>query len=304
MAAVMILEPPKWYPRAEQSARDRGSDFAVPQRIESTNGLLEATLDLGWLQLHGPSHSTITRAFNGTIPGPTLVVSAGDTLRLHFRNRLTAQPTAADAPERPDISNLHFHGLHGSSALPADDVTLPIGPRGTFTYVIDIPPDHAAGTYWIHPHVHGSTTLQLGSGAAAALIVRDSPGSLPAAVAGARDVMWMVQHVATALQWNVARMSGDETYAVFDKDVATGAMDGASLEGDIGAGGGIVPPAMADETLVNGRVKPKLVLSTGEWTRWRLIYPGQQAHPGSALDLYLAAAAATAGACAPACLSG
>ena len=36
----------------------------------------------------------------------------------------------------------------------------------------NIPADHPAGTYWYHPHRHGSTALQVGSGMAGALVIR------------------------------------------------------------------------------------------------------------------------------------
>ena len=201
---------------------------------------------------------------------------AGDKLRVRFRNRLRFSRDA-DGPERPDVSNLHFHGLHTSSTLPADDSTLPVGPKAEYTYVIEIPADHAPGTFWIHPHVHGSSTLQGGGGAAAALIVDDPPGSLPAPIATARDLVWVVQHFATELLWNVGKMSGDERFVVRAEED----------DEDEGPGG----PARREEfTLVNGMVRPVVRVAPGEWTRWRLIYPGQHAHPAHALDLALSAA--------------
>lgn len=36
-----------------------------------------------------------------------------------------------------------------------------------------IPCDHAGGTFWYHPHHHGSTALQMGGGAMGVLIVED-----------------------------------------------------------------------------------------------------------------------------------
>ena len=270
------VAPPKWDPRTIINAQGERFPFVQPRRIESVSGLLNVTLDLGWIQHRGEVHALITRALGGDIPGPTLVVSPGDTLRVHFRNRLVFQPTA-DGPERPDVSNLHFHGLHGSSTLPADDVTLPIGPRGEHTYIIDIPSDHMPGTFWIHPHVHRNSALQGGSGAAAALLVRDPPGYIPTAIASCRDLVFFVQHFATVQQWNLAKGAGDETYSVFDEDAV----------GKGGGGDGGATRELTSYVLVNGAYKPTLQVAPGEWTRWRLIYPGQQAHPGHALDLSL-----------------
>lgn len=38
-----------------------------------------------------------------------------------------------------------------------------------------IPCDHAGGTFWYHPHHHGSVSLQMGGGAMGVLIVEDRP---------------------------------------------------------------------------------------------------------------------------------
>ena len=111
-----------------------GGSFTNPPVVASAAGLLDFTLDLGVVDYVGPVHSLSTRAFGGRIPGPTLRVRAGDTLRVRFRNRLRFSRNA-DGPERPDVSNLHFHGLHTSSTLPADDTTLPVGPKAEYTYI-------------------------------------------------------------------------------------------------------------------------------------------------------------------------
>jgi FtsP/CotA-like multicopper oxidase with cupredoxin domain len=44
------------------------------------------------------------------------------------------------------------------------------------SYDIEIAPpvDHTRGTYWYHPHHHGSADVQLASGMAGALIVEDN----------------------------------------------------------------------------------------------------------------------------------
>lgn len=38
-----------------------------------------------------------------------------------------------------------------------------------------IPCDHTGGTFWYHPHHHGSTSVQMGGGAMGVLIVEDRP---------------------------------------------------------------------------------------------------------------------------------
>lgn len=43
------------------------------------------------------------------------------------------------------------------------------------------------GTHWIHPHMHGSATLQVGGGAASALIIKDPKGYLPKDIEDAKE---------------------------------------------------------------------------------------------------------------------
>lgn len=68
--------------------------------------------------------------------------------------------------------NLHTHGLHVSPAGNSDNVLLNIAPQTEFPYEFNIPEDHPAGTFWYHAHRHGSTAVQVSSGAAGILVVR------------------------------------------------------------------------------------------------------------------------------------
>jgi FtsP/CotA-like multicopper oxidase with cupredoxin domain len=57
--------------------------------------------------------------FNGSIPGPTIRATEGDTVRIHFINNGTKQ------------HSMHFHGIHSAEM---DGVFEIIGPAGQFTY--------------------------------------------------------------------------------------------------------------------------------------------------------------------------
>ena len=69
---------------------------------------------------------------------------------------------------------MHFHGLHVSPTGNSDNVLLNIAPQTHFEYEVNIPFDHPSGTFWYHPHRHGSTAMQVASGASGPLIVRGS----------------------------------------------------------------------------------------------------------------------------------
>ncbi len=86
--------------------------------------------------------------FNGQLPGPTIDVTQGQTLRVRFVNQLSA------------ASSLHFHGINmvnGMDGVPG--VTRPaIAPGQEFIYEFVVP---ESGTFWYHPHVEEQMTSGL-----------------------------------------------------------------------------------------------------------------------------------------------
>jgi FtsP/CotA-like multicopper oxidase with cupredoxin domain len=104
-------------------------------------------------------------AYNGVFPGPLLRFREGDRVRIRFINRL-GEPT-----------NLHLHGLHIPPAT--DDPMRLVADGDTAVYEFELLPG-SAGTYWYHPHGHGSVGPQLFAGLAGPMIVdgRDDPTEL------------------------------------------------------------------------------------------------------------------------------
>jgi len=60
----------------------------------------------------------------------------------------------------PNITNMHTHGPHISGESPGDFVFLNLGPEEKTTYKYEFDENHFPGTFWYHPHFHGSTALQ------------------------------------------------------------------------------------------------------------------------------------------------
>lgn len=111
-------------------------------------------------------------AYNGQVPGPTLRVKLGETVRVHFTNHL------------PQDTTIHWHGVRLPNAM--DGVPYltqpPVPPGGTFTYEFT-PKD--AGTFWFHPHVRASEQVE--RGLYGVLVVEDAtppPYS--------RDLVWVL----------------------------------------------------------------------------------------------------------------
>ncbi len=105
--------------------------------------------------------------YNGLMPGPTLETRAGDTLRLRLKNSLS------------EATNLHFHGLHVSPIGNADNPFLSAPPGEILEYEVKIPDNHPGGTFWYHPHLHGTTARQVFGGLSGLIIVRGELDSLP-----------------------------------------------------------------------------------------------------------------------------
>ncbi|XP_068745488.1 uncharacterized protein [Montipora capricornis] len=99
-------------------------------------------------------------AVNGQIPGPTLIVHEGQTVRIHVHNNLTTEGIS-----------IHWHGMHQKGSPWMDGVgqvtQCQIGPSSSFTYHYTARP---SGTFWYHSHSGAQRT----DGFFGALIVRES----------------------------------------------------------------------------------------------------------------------------------
>ncbi len=142
--------------------------FPEPPARYSHDGILDTTLraSLGKVLI---DHRRVTALnYDGSYPGPTLVICAGDTLKVHLQNDLT-EPT-----------NLHTHGFHVSPEANHDNVFLRIDPGHSFDYEYAIPQDMPAGSYWYHPHLHMFVEPQIFGGLAGAIVQEGGLDWLPA----------------------------------------------------------------------------------------------------------------------------
>ncbi len=119
-----------------------------------------------------PHPDTDVWAYQGLVPGPEIRARRGDRIRIAVENHL------------PEETTVHWHGVRVPNAM--DGVPhltqRPIAPGETYLYEFDVPD---AGTYWYHPHQHG--TVQVGRGLYGPLIIED-----PHPITVDRDLVWVI----------------------------------------------------------------------------------------------------------------
>lgn len=119
--------------------------------------VVEVTLEArpGMWEL-SPGRSVRAMTYNGSVPGPLLEARVGDTVVVHFTNRLS-EPTT-----------IHWHGIRLPSDMDGSPHSQPpVAPGGSFEYRFTVPD---AGLFWYHPHVNES--VQMEQGLYGAIVVR------------------------------------------------------------------------------------------------------------------------------------
>ena len=242
----------------------------------------------------GAKDKVSLRSYGGCLSGPLIETQPGDTLRVNLVNDLNIKDPSCETGTDPgcfNTINLHVHGMHVSPAGNSDNVLLNIAPQTRFDYEINIPSDHPSGTFWYHAHRHGSTALQVASGAAGALIVR---GNRRYAGKAPGDIDTILHDAAGRAFPEQVFLFQQIPYACFDgKDKSVDYPYGKIIT--TANGNWNCPPGMTGVvedfsqqlgsatawdlsgrfTSINGAVQPTLQnIGAGEIQRWRFIHAG------------------------------
>ena len=227
--------------------------FVQPPTLASVDGALSVTLQLSYFTTVLNGKAVTLRSMNNRIPAPTLRVKVGDTLRILVVNQLPPNPPTVEPVQHlryPNSTNLHTHGLHVTPGLVApgvygdfvmDDPRLGIQPGQVRQHEYRIGLDHPPGAYWYHPHLHGSTAIQIGSGMAGALMIKGEIDQVPEIAAAAERVF------------------------VFQSPItdAAGMLESFTQVAD--------SPATEGPFLINGVRRPRIVMRRGEVQNWHFI---------------------------------
>ncbi|CAM9957915.1 unnamed protein product, partial [Laminaria digitata] len=231
--------------------------------LDDASGMFVGEVEVGVVTVDNFWGVTTTRGFNGQIPGPTMRMEACQTYQLTVTNALEGPNPGGNwnTMKDPNTTNVHTHGLHMSGESPADDVLyVKITPGESHTYEYTIPCDHAGGTFWYHPHHHGSTSLQMGGGAMGALIIEDRADvhAIPDQIANMPEIVLTIQEMNPELSLADRDACGDELYNT---------------------------TATSIHYLLNGEVVPTIEMTTGVWMRFRMAFAGHgENHAISLLD--------------------
>jgi FtsP/CotA-like multicopper oxidase with cupredoxin domain len=237
----------------------RAADPAFPQPELRTpvtrTGRLATRLTVRFTELELPgAGKVLTRTYEGAVPGPTLRVRPGDSLEITHVNALPPNPPGThhddiNVPHGFNTFNLHAHGMHIDPTGEADNVFRAFEPAGepgrttTYRSTIAVPANHPAGTFWYHPHHHGSTATQLLNGMAGVIVVEGDVDHVPE-IAAAKDVVVCI---------NELKLSGGRVPDLTSDGVYTG---------------------LPSTFLVNGAANPVLTMAPGEVQRWRVVNAG------------------------------
>ncbi len=239
---------------------------------------------------------------SGAFAAPAVVMEPGQTVRFKLHNQLPIQvptsltppallpsvfcdPTLPNAPgyfQCFNITNLHSHGLWVSPTGNSDNVLLSINPSVNFEYEYNVPVTHPAGTFWYHPHVHGSTAMQVASGMTGALIVYGERAPTDTINGDLDTLLKPMSPKATAV--DEVLMFQQIPYAC-DVTSTSGASGGTPVNWNCQTATnkvGVVEnfnqtngwPKSGRFTSVNGQVLPTFELQANAVHRWRLIGAG------------------------------
>lgn len=191
------------------------------------------------------------------------------------------QPVVDDTPHGYNTINLHTHGLHVDPL--EDNVYIELQPaangvspacaptranpvwvcNGSYTYSYNfgkapVSPTNPtgttkipAGTYWYHPHKHGSVGVQVASGMAGAFIVKGDLDTIPGVAGLTENVM-----VAQLVEYTIPTGSPPQTATVNANYFYNGYPSGSSANAQLS---------------INGLVNPTIAMQYGEIQRWRFI---------------------------------
>ncbi len=150
--------------RSSVQATSGGDPYTTPKVVDTNSDprIVETTLVAKNATVNvGNGVTARAETINGQIPGPTFSLKVGDTVIVHYQNKLD------------EVSGLHWHGIELPNEVDGTPFTQnQVPPGGSFLYKFKVT---RPGIFWYHPHHHSSTN-QVFKGLYGAIIVKDPNG--------------------------------------------------------------------------------------------------------------------------------
>jgi L-ascorbate oxidase len=295
-AAAHAQPAPFQNPPLLQINRPDVQEKDAPRQSPSLQWRVDYTTSKLWNPGTGRDDTVKLRSYQGTdvdpntpYVAPTIRIQPGETINATLLNRLPADPSCTDknaAVNKPHCfngTNMHTHGLWINPAGNSDNVLISINPGVDFQYEYNVPIDHPAGTFWYHPHRHGSTALQVASGMAGALIIegKRQPTSAqngdidtllkPGKLQPFTERVLVFQQIQYACYTKDSKpqikRNADKTYRCDPDDIGV-----VENYDDFGPGAW---QASGRHTSINGQIQPLFdSAEAGQVERWRMIHAG------------------------------
>jgi len=238
-----------------------------PMAYESSNGFLEATLrvEVTTVSLKFKNISFQTRTYNGMLPGPIFRVQPGDRVRILLSNQLDSNAPKLNCSgslanfRAANSTNLHIHGIY--AGIDEDNTEACINPGNDMQYEYLLDSRTGTSTLFYHPHLDGSSAIQMYGGMAGAFEIVDPE----------QERRWFSrfgQHVFAPqsqillfqlLDFDPNSSSYIETFSNLGNisNLALELKNPENFQGQL--------------LLVNGEVEPVIDLGAGSWLRLKMI---------------------------------
>jgi suppressor of ftsI len=204
--------------------------------------------------------------FEGHEVPPVVRAVPGGVIQLEYVNQMSrsSSEVCVDGPCM-NMTNLHFHGLHVSPDAPGDDVlTMMAMPGESLHYTVDIPADQPPGLYWYHTHPHGESYQQALDGMSGAIVIDGMDRYFP-------EIKTMRERI---LILRDAELEQGDSSSTILKSAAQLAPYGC------GAATGEATRVFT----VNGVVRPKIAIASGEKQFWRIVNASPDLYADLELD--------------------
>eukprot|EP00924_Labyrinthula_sp_SR-Ha-C_P014861 augustus_masked-scaffold_9-processed-gene-0.44-mRNA-1 protein AED:1.00 eAED:1.00 QI:0/-1/0/0/-1/1/1/0/349 len=225
--------------------------------------------------------------FEATNPSPVWLMEKGSTVYVNLTNNIHIdyqedtdeyQVNESEWDEHHWAINIHTHGMHISSEFMQDDPSREIKVGESGMYKFEIGGNHQGGYHWYHPHIEAVSEMTVGSGTSGPLVIEtDLSGTeIPEEVADLVEIVLLISKIYPAKLIDLSDgfvNQFDFVNGVYPRENITDSTFKAEYNEDLENDLQILE-SNTNYTLVNGFLKPKIIMDANEWYRFSFLYVG------------------------------